>query len=271
VSRVREFYEANTWQFLLVGSGQAIHRELHGPGVRGRAQALDFAHRLVDEQLDAVGVRDGGRVLDLGCGVGAAMRYLGARSRADLVGVTISGRQVRIARRIAARSADAARLRFVEADFCDLPADLGTFGLAYSIEAFIHAPAADRYLSQAAAVLAPGGRLVIIDDLLAEGADADEPSVQTVRRCWHYDSLLTGSALIRLADRAEFDLVEDTDLSGYQNLGRPRDRLIAAGQPLLRRAAPHHRWSQMLVGGHALQDVLRRGLLQHHRLVFRRR
>lgn len=271
MSRVREFYEANTWQFLLVGSGQAIHRELHGPGVRGRAQALDFAHRLVDEQLDAVGVRDGGRVLDLGCGVGAAMRYLAARSRADLVGVTISGRQVRIARRIAARSAAAARLRFVEADFCDLPADLTAFDLAYSIEAFIHAPAADRYLAAAAAALRPEGRLIIIDDVLAGDADPDEPSVRTVRRYWHYESLLTVPELTRRADRAGFDLVEDRDLSGYQNLGRPRDRLIAAGQPLLRRTAPHHQWSQMLVGGHALQDALRRGRLEYHRLVFRRR
>lgn len=58
------------------------------------------------------------------------------------------------------------------------------------------------------------------------------------------------------------------DLSGYQNLGRPRDRLIRVSQPLLRRAAPHNRWRQMLVGGNALQDTLRRGLLHHRELVF---
>lgn len=275
VSQVSQFYDANTWRFLLFGSGQAIHRELYGPGVDGRAAALDFAHHLIDQQLDHDAWRTGGRVLDLGCGVGAAMRYLAARSDASFVGVTISPRQVALARRLAApaRSADRAphptsRLRFVEGDFCQLPPDISGFDLAFSIEAYVHAPSAGQYFSNAATALRPGGRLVVIDDFLA--GDPKDSALQTVRAYWHYDNLLTVSDAVAQAAAAGLRLIGDRDLSGYQLLGRPRDRLIRACQPLLRRVAPYNRWCQMLVGGNALQDVLGRGLVQYRELVFTR-
>src|SRR3954453_14738389 len=90
---VRRYYDANTWKFLLTGSQRAIHRELWGPGVTDRAGAAHHAHALV---LDALGEGDR-RGLDLGCGVGTAALYLAVRRPVDVVGVSISPAQIRLA------------------------------------------------------------------------------------------------------------------------------------------------------------------------------
>src|ERR1700749_5122353 len=50
-NRVRDYYDANTWKFLLTGGKRGIHRELWGPGVTNRAEAVDYAHVLVLEEL----------------------------------------------------------------------------------------------------------------------------------------------------------------------------------------------------------------------------
>src|SRR4051794_14123813 len=96
---VRDYYDANTWKFLLTGEARAIHRELWGPGVTSRSEAVHHAHALVLDQL-----RPGDRrVLDLGCGVGTAALYLARRRPVEVVGVSIIPAQIRLAERFAAR------------------------------------------------------------------------------------------------------------------------------------------------------------------------
>src|SRR3712207_8324168 len=48
---VRQYYDANTWKFLLAGSQRAIHRELWGPDVRSRAAAAHHAHALALDEI----------------------------------------------------------------------------------------------------------------------------------------------------------------------------------------------------------------------------
>src|SRR3954453_22619292 len=118
---VRDYYDANTWKFLLAGEERAIHRELWAPGVTRRGEAMHYAHAVV---LDQLGPGDR-RVLDLGCGVGTAALYLARRRPVEGVVVTISGTQVRLADRFAARGGRLqGRVRFVVGDFTALPGDL---------------------------------------------------------------------------------------------------------------------------------------------------
>ncbi len=74
-----------------------------------------------------------------------------------------------------------------------------------------------------------------------------------------------------LAADAGLALVASHDLSSLQRLGRPRDRFIHAVLPLLRRVRSRSMWAQSLVGGDALQDCHRNGLLEYRMLRFERR
>src|SRR3954451_470952 len=90
---VRRYYDANTRKFLLAGSQRAIHRELWGPGVTSRSEAAHHAHALVLDELRP----EDRRVLDLGCGVGTAALYLAGRRPVEVLGISISPEQIRLA------------------------------------------------------------------------------------------------------------------------------------------------------------------------------
>lgn len=265
-TRVRRYYDANTWKFLLTGSGQrAIHRELWGPGVTDVKAALHHVHDLV---LAEVGDADR-RVLDLGCGVGAAALYLARRLPVDVTGVSISPEQVRLAERFA-NGAGPLRgsVRFATADFTDLPPELTGFDVAYAIESFVHADPASGFLREAARALRPGGRLLVVDDVRTAGTDAQDPRLDDVRTGWHAETLVSVDEAASLAAEHGLTLTSAADLSPHQRLGRPRDRLISALQPVLRRARSRSVWAESLVGGDALQRCHREGLLEYRLLRF---
>ena len=281
-SVLRRFYEHNTRRFLLLsgaGGTQAIHRAVWADGVDTRTEAFEYPNRLVHDHLRQIGASraHAPACLDLGCGVGGTIFYL-AEHAAETVrytGVTLSPLQVRLARAEAERRGVSDRCRFVEADFLHLP-PLGAFDLACAIEAFVLAADADRFFAGAAQALRPGGRLVVIDDFLtAVGADASHPAKQqswldAFRAGWHADGLATTEQTIRAAERQGLHRIEERDLTAYLDLGRFRDRLIAAfvaPWALRFETGPYLR---MLAGGDALQRCLRHGLVAYRCLVFER-
>lgn len=263
---VREFYDANTWKFLLTGRHRAIHRELWGAGVTNRREALEHAHAVV---LGELGPEDR-RVLDLGCGVGAAASYLAERRAVEVVGVSISPEQIRLAERFTARTPPRlGSVSFQVADFTDLPRDFGGFDLAFAIESFVHAEPDAAFFREAARVLRPGGALVVIDDF--RSGHRTDARLDDFRAGWNVASLDTVEEAAEKAARTGLDLVDSRDLSSLQRLDRPRDRLVRALQPAFRRAQRRSPWAQALVGGDALQACHRAGLLEYRLLRFVRR
>src|SRR3954470_18232993 len=204
---VRDYYDANTWKFLLTGSERAIHRELWGPGVSTRGEAVHHTHAVV---LDQLGPGDR-RVLDLGCGVGTAALYLARRRPVEVVGVSISPTQVRLANRFAARGGPLqGRVRFAVADFTSLPGDLTGFDLAFAIESFVHSDPAAAFFDQAARALRPGGALVVVDDV--RNGHRHGPALDGVGAGWHAASLLSVAETEAFAADAGLTLVGSHDL-----------------------------------------------------------
>ena len=262
-ARVRRYYDANTWKFLVTGSQRALHRELWGPGVTTRAAALRHTHELVLAELGP----DDRTVLDLGCGVGTAALYLAQRRPVDVVGVSISPAQVRLAERYAGRGGPLqGTVRFEVGDFTDLPDELTGFDLAFAIESFVHADPAAAFFREAARALRVGGAVVVVDDVRT-GDEADR-RIDDFQEGWHVSSLLTAAEVATVAAEAGLAMVGSRDLSPMQRLGRPRDRVVSALQPLLRRARGRSAWADSMVGGDALQRCHRAGLLEYRLLRF---
>ena len=103
---------------------------------------------------------------------------------------------------------------------------------------------------------------MICDDLLRDTTDPKAArALDRFARGWHINSLLTRDALARLARDAGFVQEEATDLTPWLELGRPRDRVVAALVAMFGWLPLEESRFGMLAGGSALQTCLRPGSL----------
>ena len=149
-----------------VAFGRHVHWGWWSEPERADGSPEDYAaaaERLCRKVCDAAGVRDGMNVLDVGCGFGGTIASLNERfSGLNLVGVNIDPRQLERAAR-SVRPTNGNRIRWVEADACNLPFAPGSFDAVLAVECIFHFPSRAAFLGEAAKVLVEGGRLALSD------------------------------------------------------------------------------------------------------------
>jgi cyclopropane fatty-acyl-phospholipid synthase-like methyltransferase len=122
--------------------------------------------RMTDELIGRLDARPGDRVLDIGCGTGAPALRLARSAGVEVTGITVSRRQLDLARAAAGAAGLADRVGFRYADAMDLPFEDGEFDRAWALESLHHIPDRARVLRGVARVLRPGGCLAIADIVL---------------------------------------------------------------------------------------------------------
>jgi len=102
---------------------------------------------------------DGMRLLELGCGSGAAAYYLASRRNIEVVCVTNSAVQADICRRKCANFGTRIQVIVTDFDSLDLPSE--SFDAIYALESIGYTKDLDAWLSRCWRMLKPGGRLMI--------------------------------------------------------------------------------------------------------------
>ena len=274
VRAVARYYDATTRLFLRADTAQTatIHRRLWAPGVRDAREAAEHVHHVLAERIG-----DGAReVLDLGCGVGATCLWLAERLGVTTTGITVSPVQHALAEGSARRRGLEARCRFLLGDFMRLHAVVaeGSFDAAYAIEAFLHAPEAAGFFTEAARALRPGGRLFVCDDFLTPEAPGEARAITRFKRGWHASNWLTMEATTAAAASAGLRLTEDLDFTSYLRL-QPRFLLwglAVVGDALAR--VPGIGASGFMdnwLGGTGLQQCQQEGWSSYRLLCFEKR
>jgi cyclopropane-fatty-acyl-phospholipid synthase len=109
-----------------------------------------------------LGLREGERLLDVGCGWGSFVLHAAARHGVSAVGITLSPNQAELARRRVVKAGLEDRVEIRLADYRDLDGDGEHFDAIASIGMVEHVGASkiDEYAAQLAGLLDPGGRLL---------------------------------------------------------------------------------------------------------------
>lgn len=140
--------------------GEHVH---HGYWTKGGQSPQDAARALVTLVADLAGIQEGERVVDVGCGYGAAARMLARTRGAVVTGYTVSKVQfIRASHEKWDESSSMAPLpRIVLGDWLsnDLPS--ASQDVVLAIESVEHMSDRERFFDEAARVLRPGGRLIV--------------------------------------------------------------------------------------------------------------
>ena len=276
--RVQQFYDDNTSLFLSLGQGTegTIHRAVWGPGVKTRAQAMAYVDSLLMARLRGI-VADAGEVLrvaDLGCGVCASLCRMAKHLPMKGLGVTISDAQVELSKERIREQGLAGSVECIKGDFCSLPSPLEPVDLAFSIEAFVHAPSGADYFRECARLVRPGGYLVVCDDFITDpqlrSGHRASSWIERFRQGWVASNVRTEREASELAANAGFTHVETLDLTPHLEIRRPRDYAAGVLMRGLGWLKVSNNYWLMLYGGHALQVCLKRGWIKHLFVVWRR-
>ena len=200
---VARYYDSNTRRFLSFGGGGrrfAIHRQLWGPGVETVAEAAGFVNELIATSITDHAGAEARAIADFGCGVGGTLFDLAGRlPQADLFGVTISPRQVTMARALSRRLGVADRCRFEQGDFESITLRRPVDAIV-AVEAFAHSVDPDRFFANAVRNLRRGGLLVLVDDFVAIDSgslsDRQRVCVRDFAQGWRLGSLATAETCV---------------------------------------------------------------------------
>jgi SAM-dependent methyltransferase len=238
---------------------------------------MHYSNELVAREIEQCPIPVN-RVLDLGCGVGGSLFYLGRRLPRVrcFTGISLSPLQIDNARQRTPETLKN-RFQFEEGCFLKLPTERFKADFSYSIEAFTHCPDAGAFFGVQARVLPPGGRLAIIDDCLSDEMDPGGLPARHVRllgiyrRNWLLPGLRSRTALKSIADEKGFRLIKDQNLTPYLRLGRPRDKAISLLVRLLGPLMERDTYLRSLLGGDAKQKCYLEVLIHYRLLVFEKR
>ena len=141
----------------------------------GRLMALEH-RRIYPFVVDELAVQPADRILEIGCGSGAAAAIAVERATSGFVAaVDPSPVMVAQARRRLGAAIESGRARVVEAAAESLPFEDGSFGGVFTIFSLHHWPDRKQGLSEIRRVLRPGGRLVVCEGLGGHGHASTSP------------------------------------------------------------------------------------------------
>lgn len=128
-----------------------------------------------------IGIEEGDRVLDVGCGVGGPAREMAKFTGAHITGLNNNDYQIERATRYARREGLSHQLKFVKGDFMQMSFPENTFDNVYSIEATVHAPSLEHVYSEIFRVLKPGGTFGVYEWLMTDAYDNNNQRHREIR------------------------------------------------------------------------------------------
>jgi SAM-dependent methyltransferase len=235
--------------FDAVGS-YTIHRQLLDSETGGYSDRV--VHRLIAEAAADLGPVE---ALDAGCGYGGTCLDLHRTLGGRWLGISINKRQCQIAERNAMGIGAGDAVSFACTSY-DAPLPT-RFNLVLGIESLIHSPEPSATVANLAQSLQPGGRFIIVDDMLAEPiAPQHEADIAGFKRMWRCSAMPTDKEWVQHLEAAGCTVEAVTDMSGMALLPRSEAEVAAELAIVARR----RRWRDRL-GLRLVSDAQTGGLL----------
>ena len=210
---VKDYYDL-CHEFMEYGWGESLHFAPLVPGETLEDAVVRHQRRMIGK----LELKQGMRVVDVGCGVGGPMRRVAREAGVTVVGVNNNEHQLAQAKSKNVEAGLDHMAEYVRCDFMDMSVlEADTFDAAYAIESTCHAPDKEGAFAEIFRLLKPGslfwGQEMCLTDAF-DPSDLDHVSIK--------EELMRGIALNHIASFGEvnraleavgFEVVEASDLA----------------------------------------------------------
>lgn len=150
--------------------------------------------KLLDYQIEAMGLKPGMKVVDAGCGVCGPALYFAEKAGVEVHAVTISKEQFEVAKKKISETGMEGKVTVYHGDYHQLKDVIGKdgFDVVYFLESFGHSPYHNKAVDSAWKVLKNGGLLYVKDlfrreSLLPEHAPKIEREIKKINEAYRYN------------------------------------------------------------------------------------
>lgn len=151
-SITEKYYDLVT-DFFEYGWGKSFHFAPQTKTEKTRDAMLRYELKMVE----ALKLKPGMQVLDVGCGIAGPMKNIAESSGAEIVGLNINVYQIKKAKEYIKKSGLQKRCRFHQGSFMQVDLPEASFDAIYAIEATPHAPDKTQCFKEMYRLLKPGG------------------------------------------------------------------------------------------------------------------
>ena len=187
------------WKLKKHGS---LHYGIWEASTRNFGEALENTNRYLLKRAQVLAHH---HVLDAGCGVGGAARFVHRETGAEVTGITLSERQIATARQQAQAEGMAQQVHFLQRDFCNTGLEAKSYDVVWACESSCYATDRSAFAMECFRLLKPGGRLVLCDFFKTELGQSDPKKyLRYWADTWGVSEFATPKALRTALNKAGF-------------------------------------------------------------------
>lgn len=209
-----EYYDYTLpfYRFFYHGNTNGIHYGYWDSGTNNHNEALLNTNKFLAK---TVHLKSDDYVLDAGCGVGGSAIWIANNYKARVAGITLSGRQVKEAEKLAAENNVGDLTTFYQRDFLNSEFEDETFSVVWAIESVCYAENKKDLLKESYRVLKKGGRLIVWDGFQYRTPEnkKEEKDLNTFCEGWALPNLAEVSEFKKSLTDVGFKNIKKVDVS----------------------------------------------------------